>query len=71
VLVVLALRRAREGLGWVLLADAVFQLFDTGMALATNKGFVAVLPAVLGAVDVWAGLFLLRVARMSRTSPAP
>ncbi len=62
-LVVLALGRKREGLGWVLFADAALQLFDTGMALATDKGALAVLPAALGAVDVWAGLFLLRAAR--------
>jgi hypothetical protein len=39
------------------------QIFDTGMALAMNKGALAILPAALGAIDVWAGLFLLRVAR--------
>src|SRR5262245_13649429 len=38
VLVVLALRRKREGLAWVLLADAALQLFDTALALAMNKG---------------------------------
>lgn len=70
VLVVLAIRRRREGLGWVLLADAAFQLFDTGMAFATHKGALAVLPAALGALDVWAGLFLLRTARASSASPA-
>jgi uncharacterized protein DUF4267 len=70
VFVVLALRRKREGLAWVLLADAALQLFDTGMALATHKGALAVLPAALGAMDVWAGLFLLRAARVSPASPA-
>lgn len=63
VLVVLAIRGKREGLAWVLLADAALQLFDTGMALATHKGALAVLPAALGALDVWAGVFLLRAAR--------
>jgi hypothetical protein len=62
VLVVLAFRRKREGLAWVLLADAALQLFDTAMALAMNKGALAILPAALGAIDVWAGLFLLRAA---------
>jgi len=62
VLVVLALRRKREGLAWVLLADAALQLFDTVLALVTNKGALAILPMALGALDVWAGLFLLRSA---------
>ena len=60
VLVVLALRRKREGLAWVLLADAALQLFDTVLALVTNKGALAILPMALGALAVWAGLFLLR-----------
>ena len=71
VLVVLGLRRAREGLAWVLLADAALQLFDTGMALATNKGALAILPAALGALDAWAGLFLLRAGRVSQASGDP
>jgi hypothetical protein len=70
VLVALTLRGARRGLAWVLLADAALQLFDTGMALATNKGALAILPAALGAVDVWAGLFLLRAAPLSTASTA-
>jgi len=65
VLVALAIRRKREGLAWVLSADAALQVFDTGMALATNKGAVAVLPIALGALDVWAGLHLLRATRRS------
>jgi hypothetical protein len=44
------------------LADAALQLFDTAMALAMNKGALAILPAGLGAIAVWAGLFLLREA---------
>jgi hypothetical protein len=70
VFVVLALRRARVGLAWVFWADGALQLFDTGMAVATNKGALAILPAALGALDIWAGLFLLRAARMSSASPA-
>jgi hypothetical protein len=62
VLVVLAIRGRRGALAWVLLADAALQVFDTGMALATHKGALAALPAALGALDVWAGLFLLRAA---------
>ena len=65
VLVALAIRGRREGLAWVLLADAALQLFDTGMAIATHKSALAVLPAAIGVVDVWAGLFLLRAARAS------
>ena len=68
VFIALALRRAREGLAWVFLADAALQVFDTGMALATSKGALAILPFALGAIDVWAGVFLLRAARVS---PAP
>jgi cytochrome bd-type quinol oxidase subunit 2 len=70
VFVVLAIRRRREGLAWVFFADAALQLFDTGMAFATHKGALAVLPAVLGAIDMWAGLFLLRAARVSPSSPS-
>jgi len=70
VLVALAIRGRREGLAWVLLADAALQLFDTGMALATHKGALAVLPAALGAMDVWAGLLLLRAARVSPALPS-
>jgi hypothetical protein len=67
VLVALAIRRKREGLGWVLLADAALQVFDGGMALATSKGAMAALPIALGALDVWAGLHLLRAARRADT----
>jgi hypothetical protein len=70
VLVVLALRRKREGLAWVLLADAALQLFDTALELATNKGALAILPAALGALDVWAALSLLRAARALPAPPA-
>jgi hypothetical protein len=64
VLVALAIRRRREALAWVLLADAALQVFDTGMALATHKEALAFLPAALGAMDVCAGLFLLRTKRL-------
>src|SRR3990172_8155635 len=52
VLVVLVLKRKREGLAWVLFADAALQVFDTGLALAMSKGAVAVLPIALGCIDV-------------------
>jgi hypothetical protein len=59
-LIVLAIRDRRQGLGWLLLADAALQLFDVGMAVAAHKGVVVLAPAALGALDVWAGLVLLR-----------
>jgi hypothetical protein len=67
-LVVLAMARKREGLAWVLLADAALQLFDTGMAFVTGKQALAVLPAALGALDVWAALVLRRNALASPTT---
>jgi hypothetical protein len=68
--VVLATRCRPKALAWLFFADAALQLFDTGMALAMQKGAVAVLPAVLGALDVWAGLALLRATPLSPASPA-
>ena len=68
VLVVLALRRKREGLAWVLFADAALQVFDTGMAFATGKGALALLPLALGALDAWAGVSLRRAARAAPVS---
>jgi hypothetical protein len=66
---VLAIGRKREGLAWVLLADSALQLFDTGMAIATHKHALVVLPAALGVIDVWAALVLRRVARVSPALP--
>ena len=68
--IVLAIRRKREALAWVFLADSALQLFDTAMALATHKYALVVLPVAIGVVDAWAGLYLLRAARMSPASPA-
>ena len=68
--VVLAIQGKRQGLAWVLLADSALQLFDTGMALVTHKGALAVLPAAIGVIDIWAGLVLLRAARVSPSSLA-
>jgi hypothetical protein len=62
-LVLLALRGKREGLAWVLFADAAFQLFDAGMAVASDKGALAVLPLVIGGIDAWVGITQLRVGR--------
>lgn len=69
-LVVLALRFRRDGLAWLLLADAALQLYDVGMALAMHKGAVAVLPAALGALDLWAALSLRRGAEKPVASPS-
>jgi len=66
-LVVLAVRLKREGLAWLLLADAALQIFDVAMALAEHKGAVALLPAALCAFDGWAGLCLLGAAAKART----
>jgi hypothetical protein len=59
-LVALAIKGKRQGLGWLLLADAALQIFDVGMAVAAHKGVVVLAPAALGALDLWAGLVLLR-----------
>jgi hypothetical protein len=67
--VVLAILGKREWVGGLLLADAALQLFDTGMALMTHKGALAFLPAAIGVIDAWAGLFLLRAARVSQVPP--
>jgi hypothetical protein len=69
VLVFLAIRQRRAALAWVLFADAVLQVFDTAMAITLHRGAVALLPAAIGAVDVWAGLTLLRSARRSPALP--
>jgi len=66
---VLAILGKRQWVGGLLLADAALQLFDTGMALMAHKGAVAFLPAAIGVIDVWAGLFLLRAARVSSALP--
>jgi hypothetical protein len=52
------------------MADAALQVFDTGMALATGKATLSLLPLALGALDVWAGKALLRSARTQVPSPA-
>lgn len=66
---VLGLGGNRQGLAWFFFADGALQLFDTAMAVMTHKGALAVFPAAIGVLDLWAGLFLLRAARASATSP--
>jgi hypothetical protein len=63
VLLALAVRRRREGLAWVLLADAALQAFDTALAVAQNKGAIAIMPLAFGVIDVWAAVVLRRLAR--------
>jgi hypothetical protein len=60
VMVALALRRRRDALAWVLIADAALQAFDTALALAQHKGAITLMPLLLGVIDVWAARVLLR-----------
>ena len=57
----LAMARKRKELAWVLFADAVLQVFDSGLSLAMQKGIVSLVPVALGVLDLWAGRVLLRV----------
>ncbi|MGC4116342.1 MAG: DUF4267 domain-containing protein [Myxococcales bacterium] len=69
-LVILAVTGRRRALAWVLLADAALQVFDAGLALAMDKGAVAALPVLIGALDAGAAMVLLRGLHGSE-SPAP
>jgi hypothetical protein len=40
------------------------------MAVATDKHALAIFPAALGVLDLWAGIALRRAARVSPASPA-
>lgn len=62
--IVLAIRGRITGLGWVFLADATLQVFDTGLTLAMRQGALAILPALIGALEFWAGLVLVRSGRI-------
>ena len=68
VLIALAVRRRREGLAWVLWADAALQAFDTAMAVAQQKGAIAILPFAFGVIDVWAAWVLRKAARVDTPS---
>jgi len=59
VMVVLGFAGKREPAGWVLLGDGLLQLCDAAQAVALGRRKVAILPAVLCALDVAAGLALL------------
>jgi hypothetical protein len=67
IMVALALRKQREALAWVLVADALLQVFDTAMALAQHKGAIAIMPFALGVIDLWAARVLFRTMRMTPT----
>jgi hypothetical protein len=58
--IVLVIRGQRRGLAGLLLADAALKLFDTGMSLMAHKGALAIVPAAICAMDVCAGLVLMR-----------
>ena len=62
-LVIATIAGRRKGVGWLLFADPALQVFDTGLALAMHKYNVVVLPAALGALDVWAGRALVAKLR--------
>lgn len=55
----LALAGKWETLGGLLLGDALLQLFDAAHAVALRKAKLAILPAVLGVLDVVAGIVIL------------
>ncbi len=59
VIVALGVTNRRETLGWVLIGDALLQLFDALHALALRKRTVAALPATLCVLDGLAGITLL------------
>ncbi len=63
-LVALAARGKREALAWVLFGDAALQVFDAGLAVATGRHAVVILPLAIGAIEVWAGLTVLRGAKV-------
>jgi hypothetical protein len=58
-IVALGLTNRRETLRWVLVGDALLQLFDALHALALRKRTAAVLPAVLCVLDGLAGISLI------------
>jgi hypothetical protein len=58
-LTVLGFTQKLEALGWVLVGDALLQLFDTLHALAAGKRTLAILPAALCVLDGLAGIALL------------
>ena len=60
--VVLVVGRSRRALAWLLVADGALQIFDVGMAVASSRGAVAALPAILAVIDGWAARVLLRAA---------
>lgn len=66
VMIALAVKRKREALAWVFVADALLQVFDTALAVAQAKGAIAIMPFALGVLDVWAALVLRKAANDKR-----
>ena len=62
VMIALSVRRKREALAWVFVADALLQAFDTALSVTQNKGALSIMPFALGVLDVWAALVLRKVA---------
>ena len=58
-IVALGLANRRATLAWVLIADALLQLFDALVAIALGKRKLAILPAALCALDGFSGIILL------------
>jgi hypothetical protein len=58
-MVALRLTQRREALAWTLLGDGALQIFDALHAVTLGKRALAVMPAALCLLDVWAGLTLM------------
>jgi hypothetical protein len=58
-IIVLAVTSSLAALGWVLVGDALLQLFDAIQALSLRKRKLAILPAILCVLDALAGITLL------------
>jgi hypothetical protein len=68
-LVIAAARGQAKALAWVLFADTALQVFDSGLALALHKSALAILPAAIGGLEVWAGIALLRSGGAAAAPP--
>ena len=70
IMVILAVRKQREALGWVLIADAALQVFDTALSLAQHQGAIALMPFLLGVVDLWAARILIKARTQTQEKRA-
>ena len=66
VMIALAVKRQREALAWVFIADALLQAFDTALSVAQGNGALSLMPFALGVLDVWAAMALRRIVREGR-----